>query len=152
MGADCEEDSESDPLKSLPLPRCADLLLVLNTPKGRGVFAARDIPARTILDVCPVLVLEPDENERHVRHTKLAIVLGLGSMFNHSTLHQNVGWMRDVANLLVTYQALRDIRQGEELCISYGAKLTFEDAEADGCEDSMEGGDGAEVLGKIDLG
>ncbi len=39
---------------------------------GRGIFAARDIPARTLLDVSPVLVLEPVENEQHIKHTKLA--------------------------------------------------------------------------------
>ena len=38
---------------------------------GRGVFAGRDIPAGTQLDVCPVLVLDPKENEEHVRKTDL---------------------------------------------------------------------------------
>jgi hypothetical protein len=61
--------------------------------------------------------------------TTQAIILGLGSMFNHSTLHQNVGWDRDLQKLLVTYTALRDIKRGEELCISYGARLTFKDAD-----------------------
>lgn len=39
-------------------------------------------------------------------------------MFNHSTLHQNVGWERDVARGVVVYKALRDIGVGEELCQS----------------------------------
>lgn len=51
-------------------------------------------------------------------------------MFNHSTLHQNVGWTRDVENRLITYTALRNIVRGEELCISYGDRLTFVDADA----------------------
>ena len=51
-------------------------------------------------------------------------------MFNHSTLHQNVGWRRDVDNQMITYMALRDIADGEELCISYGeGRLWFRDAE-----------------------
>src|ERR1700712_2566382 len=58
-----------------------------------------------------------------------ALILGLGSMFNHSTLHQNVGWERDLKNLLITYTTLRDINEGEELCISYGPRLTFKDIE-----------------------
>lgn len=37
-------------------------------------------------------------------------------MFNHSSKMQNVGWKRDVENLLITYTALRDIKAGEELC------------------------------------
>jgi hypothetical protein len=45
-----------------------------------------------------------------------AVILGLGSMFNHSTLDQNVGFERDVERQVVTYRALRDIPAGEELC------------------------------------
>jgi uncharacterized protein len=52
-------------------------------------------------------------------------------MFNHSNLHQNVGWERDLENLLITYTTLRDIQAGEELCISYGPRLTFKDTETD---------------------
>jgi SET domain-containing protein len=59
-----------------------------------------------------------------------AIVFGLGSMFNHSTQDQNVVWERDTSCLVITYRAWRDIRAGEELCISYGSHLTFKDADA----------------------
>lgn len=103
-----------------------------------------------MIDVCAVLVLDPAENVEHIEKTSLyhytynwpssdadgkptktqAVVFGLGSMFNHSTEDQNVGWKRDLANQLVTYSALRDIRGGEELCISYGDRLTFVDADA----------------------
>ena len=38
---------------------------------GRGVFAGKDIPANVILEVCPVLVLDPTENELHIRRTEL---------------------------------------------------------------------------------
>ncbi|CAG8955621.1 hypothetical protein HYFRA_00009575 [Hymenoscyphus fraxineus] len=146
----------------IPLHRAEGLLLVLETPKGRGVFASRDIPGRTIIEVCPVLVLDPIENEKHVKQTELyhytynwpimpptqpgaiprkqtngqrapiitqALILGLGSMFNHSVPNQNVGWDRDLANKLMTYTTLRDIKAGEELCISYGQRLTFKDTE-----------------------
>lgn len=60
-----------------------------------------------------------------------AIVLGLGSMFNHSVLRQNVGWRRDLDGQVVVYTALRDIDEGEELLISYGNHLTFRDTEAE---------------------
>jgi SET domain-containing protein len=59
-----------------------------------------------------------------------AVVFGLGSMFNHSTQDQNVVWDRDTSRLIITYRAWRDIRAGEELCISYGSHLTFKDADA----------------------
>ncbi|OCL13884.1 SET domain-containing protein [Glonium stellatum] len=149
------------------LPRCADLVIISNTPKGRGVFAAKDIPARTVLDVCPVLVLDIEENEKHIKHTSLyhytynwpqkeenggtkvtqAVVFGLGSMFNHA-IDQNVGWERDTNRLLVTYRSLRDISAGEELCISYGPRLTFKDADI---AEPLTEGDGLDQLNKIQL-
>jgi hypothetical protein len=46
-----------------------------------------------------------------------AVILGLGSMFNHSTHEQNVGFERDVERQVITYRALRDIPAGEELCM-----------------------------------
>jgi hypothetical protein len=81
--------------------------------------------------------------------TTQAVILGLGSMFNHSNLRQNVGWERDLKNLLITYTTLRDIRAGEELCISYGLRLTFKDTEAEGLEADPE--DWTEVLNIIEL-
>ena len=57
-------------------------------------------------------------------------MFGLGSMFNHSTQDQNVGWTRDLEHQLIVYRALRHIAKGEELCISYGDHLTFVDADA----------------------
>ncbi|KAH7389599.1 hypothetical protein DE146DRAFT_170974 [Phaeosphaeria sp. MPI-PUGE-AT-0046c] len=135
---------------SIGLKRCADLEIRSNTAKGRGVFATRDIPKATILDVCPVLVLGMEENKEHIEKTSLyhytynwpmlndvgekrpaqAVVFGLGSMFNHSTQDQNVVWERDSEQLIITYRTWRDIRSGEELCISYGSHLTFKDADA----------------------
>lgn len=70
-------------------------------------------------------------------------------MFNHSTLHQNVGWKRDVANLLIIYTTLRAIRAGEELCISYGSRLTFKDADAEELANGHE--DENDILSRIEL-
>jgi hypothetical protein len=67
-----------------------------------------------------------------------AIALGLGSLFNHSTNQQNVGWRRDIANECIIYTALRDIGVGEECCISYGnGRLWFKDSDAE--RDEAEG-------------
>lgn len=62
---------------------------------------------------------------------------------------QNVGWERDLENLLVTYITLRDIKKGEELCISYGQRLTFKDKDEEEAESESE--DWGEVLNIIDL-
>ncbi|PBP21748.1 SET domain protein [Diplocarpon rosae] len=167
-------------IEGIALKRTEGLILVMETPKGRGVFASKDIPGRTVVEVSPVLVLDPKENERYIKNTILfnytynwpyipspvelhghdpksmkppsttqAVVLGIGSMFNHSTLRQNVGWERDVTNLLITYIALRDIKAGEELCISYGQRLTFKDTDSEEREPQTD--DWTDVLSIIDL-
>lgn len=69
-------------------------------------------------------------------------------MFNHSTLHQNVGWERDVANKVIVYKTLREVEKGEELCISYGSRLWFEDADKG---EEVDEGDGLGVLGGIEV-
>lgn len=78
-----------------------------------------------------------------------AIVFGLGSMFNHSAICQNIGWKRDLEAGVIVYSALRDIEQGEELLISYGSCLTFEDVEAVSIREEEE--DGLKLLGQIDV-
>lgn len=144
-------------------------MLLLTSNTGRGVFAGRNISAGTVIDTCPVLILDPTENIEHIEKTSLyhytynwpsqdssdkqtktqAVVFGLGSMFNHSIQDQNVGWKRDVDRELVIYRALRDIEEGEELCISYGDHLTFVDADKPATNSVEE--NGQEVLGRIEL-
>lgn len=78
--------------------------------------------------------------------TTQAVVLGLGSMFNHSTYDQNVVWNRDLKAQTVTYRALRNIKAGEELCISYG-RLWFIDSDM---EEEVVERDGLDLLNSID--
>lgn len=132
------------------------------------MFASAPIPAGTIIDISPVLILGIEENLKHIEHTSLyhytynwptispegtaqksqAVVLGLGSMFNHSTQKQNVGWKRDLDREVIVYRALNDIAEGEELCISYGDHLTFVDADKN---TESEPEDENEMLGRIDV-
>lgn len=73
-------------------------------------------------------------------------------MFNHSLLGQNVGWKRDVEAGLMVYSTLRDIREGEELFITYGANLTFEDVEKKMMEEEAKKEDTTEeVWGRMDV-
>jgi SET domain-containing protein len=138
-------------------------------PPGRGVFATKLIARNTIIETCPVLILSPSENATHIAQTSLyhytynwprdttgkpcntqAVIFGLGSMFNHSSRDQNVGWTRDLDQELVVYRTLRDVQKGEELCISYGARLTFGDVDGEGSDESEEE-EGGEVLGRIEV-
>ena len=105
--------------------------------KGRGVFATDTIAPGTLLEVCPVLVLGREEYETHGAHTVLAhytfvwpgggqaVCLGLcGSMWNHSK-RPNVGFVCDPTHSVIRFTAIRQIKSGEECCISYGSKLWF---------------------------
>ena len=49
-------------------------------------------------------------------------------MFNHNRT-PNVAWERNIPTLSIRYFTLREISEGEELCISYGPKLWFKDAD-----------------------
>lgn len=69
-------------------------------------------------------------------------------MFNHSSANQNVGWQRDIEKQVVIYRTLRDIKAGEELCISYGQRLTFVDADM---PEPSDEGDGTQLLDSIQL-
>ena len=77
-----------------------------------------------------------------------AVALGLGSLFNHSTLHQNVGWTRDLTGQCIVYKALRDIKAGEELCINYG-KLWFVDADEE--QSQQKDNDEDDFLSNIEI-
>ncbi|KAF8945008.1 hypothetical protein BGZ47_003398 [Haplosporangium gracile] len=107
--------------------------------KGRGIVTTVVVPARTVIDISPILLFPSEEYSTHGQYTQLdhytyrwkggmALALGLGSMFNHSST-PNVGFQRDIDNGLIRYSTLREIQVGEELCISYGPSLWFPNME-----------------------
>lgn len=57
--------------------------------------------------------------------------------------------MRDVSKGVVIYRTLQDVRKGDELCISYGDRLTFVDADAKQVDSDDE--DENAALSRIDL-
>jgi hypothetical protein len=52
-------------IKPQPQPFLSD------TIPGRGVFASKPIPSKTIIDVCPVLVVETEADLKHIEQTCL---------------------------------------------------------------------------------
>jgi len=99
--------------------------------RGRGVVATRRIAKGERIERAPVIPLEPAELEA-VRATRLAryyfewgenedmgaIVLGYGSLYNHSYEPCAEFEFRE-SELAIDYVALRDIRAGEEITINY---------------------------------
>jgi uncharacterized protein len=93
---------------------------------GRGVFATRAFRRSDIVEVCPVLFVNavPSDLDDYVfSHptdpTLTVIAFGLGSMYNHAS-KPNVGHTTSVESRTMTFSALRTIRPGEEITISYG--------------------------------
>jgi tRNA-specific adenosine deaminase 3 len=55
----------------------------------------------------------------------MALALGLGSLFNHSS-HPNVTYVIDPVDECIRYTSTRTVNPEEELCIFYGHKLWFD--------------------------
>lgn len=93
--------------------------------KGRGVFAKTFIPARTVVERVPVIVLPAEDVEACElasyafvwTGTKVAIALGYGSLYNHS--YTPNARYDDVGRRTKQFTAIRDIQPGEEITVNY---------------------------------
>lgn len=111
--------------------RNPDLYIAQSEKDGRGVFCSKFIPAGEIIEICPVLVLPKGELEQ-IKNTKLydyyfiwgdedefiAIVLGFGSLYNHSYF-PNAEYYPDPENDSLDIYAYKDIEPGDEILINY---------------------------------
>jgi uncharacterized protein len=101
--------------------------------KGRGVYTSKRIPANTIIEISPVIVLSPKERKA-IEETKLynyifewgnsnrqgAMGLGYISLYNHS-YNANCEYDMDYENLIMTIKTVKPVKKGSELCINYNA-------------------------------
>lgn len=104
------------------------------TQRGRGAFAGRAFRMGELVEACPVVLFDPlpsGELPLEIRRIvfgwgkllglprrRPAIVLGYGSIYNHS----NPAGMRceaDATNSILRFVAIRDIEADEELTINY---------------------------------
>lgn len=118
---------------------------------GTGVFAVNDIPARTIIEKCPVVLVGIEifdhindfNGERNVlcdypfgwSNGLCAFALGWGGIYNHS-FEANVRWRphEETGEESLVYMTKRDIKAGEELFVRYcwsADKLWFVDESVD---------------------
>lgn len=113
----------------MPLSATA-LVEVKWTPrKGRGVFARTFIPAETLIERVPMLVVPAREVLTPQHDTRLshyvfewgrgtvAIALGFGSLYNHS--YAPNARYEDERPQVKSFYAVRDIECGEEVTINY---------------------------------
>ena len=112
--------------------------------KGRGVFSRERIPAGTIVEVAPVIVMDSADRE-HLDKTllhdyifewgkakdKCCMALGYIPMYNHSYT-SNCEYFMDFEDDTIFVKTVRVIAKGEELTINYngdwndGAKVWFD--------------------------
>lgn len=101
--------------------------------KGRGVFAAHDFEAGEVVENCPVLIFTPKER-KHLEKTLLnyyvypwrstrgaAVVLGYGSIYNHS-YSPNADWKQNFKTQSMVFRAIRNIRKGQEITVNYNSE------------------------------
>lgn len=95
--------------------------------RGRGVFATRVFQEGDLIETCPVIVVPEGEIEDDTAldpytfrwtATTVAIVLGLGGLYNHS-YRPNAIYRRRVEAREMEFIAHRDIHAGEEIFVNY---------------------------------
>jgi uncharacterized protein len=98
---------------------------------GRGIFTRERIPAGTIVELSPVIVMNP-EDRLHLDKTKLhdyifewgknkdkcCMALGLVPIYNHS-YQSNCEYFMDYEEDTIMVKTVRVIEHGEELYINY---------------------------------
>ena len=120
------------------------LFVDTTTGKGRGVFTHERIPANTVIEIAPVIVM-PKTDREHLDKTllhdyifewgkekdKCCMALGLIPMYNHS-YKSNCEYFMDFDDNTIMVKTVRVIENGEELTINYngdwddGKKVWFD--------------------------
>jgi SET domain-containing protein len=109
----------------------ADVTVGESEGRGRGVFAARRFEPNETIEICPVIVLS-EVDARRLDSTGLydyyfgwgkdgkgaAIVLGHGSLYNHS-FSPNAVYHKNEVDRTMSFAAVKAIASGEEIVIRY---------------------------------
>jgi len=115
------------------------------TPRGRGVFAARDFREDELVETSVVVVLTVPFEQLPLPLQRMvfawpradespcaqAIALGYGSLYNGAN-PANLRYEREFGHARVHFYAARDIASGEELTINYSAGDGSPHSEHDG--------------------
>lgn len=99
--------------------------------KGRGVFTKEFIPANTIVEISPVIVMSAEERkllDQTLLHDYIfewgeeskqcCLALGYVAVYNHS-YQSNCEYEMDFKNAVIKIRTVRNIKEGEELFINY---------------------------------
>ena len=112
-------------------------MIILKVTKefGRGLYASTSVLKGIRVMLCELLVLSKADtinvNKTDLKHYTFkfnnecdCLVLGVGEIFNHSD-HPNVAYnlVRVNGRTCMIFNALRHVRQGEQLFIDYDADI-----------------------------
>jgi uncharacterized protein len=99
--------------------------------RGRGVFTKKEIPANTIIESAPVIVMSSNDRkliDQTLLHdyifewgedsNRCCMALGLVPIYNHS-YNSNCEYYMDFDSDIILIKTVRDIEKGEELTINY---------------------------------
>ncbi len=107
------------------------LFIAKTAEKGRGVFTRERIPAGTLIEEAPVIVMEQADRqyldktllhdyifEWGKQRDKCAMALGLAPVYNHS-YKSNCEYFMDYDEESISIKTVHVIEKGEELTINY---------------------------------
>ena len=107
------------------------LYILQDDQKGRGVYAGVDFTPGDAIEICPVIVISPEDRE--IIHTtrlhdyyftwgvhqeEAAIALGYGSIYNHSR-SPNARFILDVPRRHIIIECTKPIAAGDEIMVNY---------------------------------
>ena len=105
---------------------------------GRGVFTKKEIPANTIIEAAPVIVMNSDDRklldqtrlhdyifEWGENSDRCCMALGLVPLYNHS-YNSNCEYYMDFDSDIVLIKTVKHVEKGEELTINYNGDCNDE--------------------------
>jgi len=109
----------------------SELYIDKTDERGRGVFTKRSIPANTIIEISPVIVMSSEERrllDQTLLHDYIfewgpdskqcCMALGYVPVYNHS-YKSNCEYEMDFDNQVIKIKTIQNIEAGEELFINY---------------------------------
>lgn len=113
------------------MKRHAALYISLSPLKGKGIFTSELIPADTIIETAPVIIMDAKDRillDQTLLHdyifewgedkSQCAMALGWIPMFNHAA-PANCEYFMDFEDEIMFVKTVREIAVGEELFVNY---------------------------------
>jgi SET domain-containing protein len=110
------------------------LFVAPSSDMGRGIFTSEDIPANTVVEIAPVVVLSREERklidqtllhdyifEWDTETGQCCMALGYVPVYNHS-YRSNCEYEMDREQGLICIRSVHFIKAGEELFINYNGE------------------------------